>query len=142
LPPRFDRTLIDATFFLVLPAFEIAVDEDGQVLRTHFRGVVMPFDLAAKSAQIAALIARLKPGFTVIADLSALERMDLDCVEHIARLMDLFRRAGVGRVLRVIPDADKDIGFTLLSHTHYRGKVPFRTVQSPDEAEAALRSPR
>jgi hypothetical protein len=44
----------------------------------------------------------------------------------------------VVRVLRIIPDPSKDIGFTLLSHTHYRGKVPFVTLTSAAEAETAL----
>lgn len=81
----------------------------------------------------------MKPGFTIVADLSDLQRMDLDCVPHITRLMDLFRRAYVARVMRVIPEASKDIGFTLLSHTHYRGRVPVETRTSPAEAENALR---
>lgn len=118
--------------------FEIVADIDRQVLRTIFRGVVTAQVLASQADRSAELIAGMTPGFTVVADLSELEEMQLDCVPHITRLMDLFRRAEVGRVIRLIPYADKDIGFTLLSHTHYRGKVPFQTVATALELEVAL----
>lgn len=123
-----------------MPPFEIEADLERGVFRVQFRGLVTGQDLQANAARSASLIAEMKAGFIVVADLSALERMDLDCVPHITRLMDLFLQAGVGRVIRVIPDDDKDIGFTLLSHTHYRGQVPFETVSSTAEAEAALAS--
>ena len=118
--------------------FEIEADPERQILRTHFRGVVTSAGLQACAERSASLIARMKPGFIVVADLSELEEMELDCVPHITRLMDLFRRAGVKRVIRVIPDASKDIGFTLLSHTHYRGQVPFETLKSMAEVQSAL----
>ncbi len=118
--------------------FDIAADAERQVLRTYFRGIVTPQALQAAAERSASLIAEMKPGFVVVADLSEVEQMDLDCVPHVTRLMDLFRRAGVGRVVRIIPDSTKDIGFTLLSHTHYRGEVPFETLASPAEAEKVL----
>jgi hypothetical protein len=118
--------------------FEIAAGADRQILRIVFRGVVRAESLAAHAQLSAEVIAAMSPGFTAVADLSGLEQMELDCVPHITRLMELFKRAGVGRVFRLIPDADKDIGFTLLSHTHYRGKVPFRTFATALELETAL----
>lgn len=121
-----------------MDVFEIEADVDRQILRTYFRGVVTSQALHVLSERSAAQIAGMKPGFTVLADLSDLEQMELDCVPHITRLMDLFRQAGVGRVVRVIPDRSKDIGFTLLSHTHYRGAVPVETVASRAEVEQRL----
>lgn len=118
--------------------FEIEPDADLRVLRVYFRGVVKPEVMQAAAERSATLIAQMGPGFIAIVDLSGLDEMSIDCVPCITRLMDLFRRAGVSRVLRVIPDASKDIGFTLLSHTHYRGKVPFETLASCDEAALAL----
>lgn len=118
--------------------FEIVSDDERKVLRTVFRGVVTAEALAAQVQQSAELIAAMPPGFVVVTDLSEVEEMELDCVPHITRLMDLFQRAGVARVVRFIPDPGKDIGFTLLSHTHYRGRVPFQTVGTAHELEAAL----
>lgn len=78
------------------------------------------------------------PGFIVVTDLADLERMELDCVPHVTRLMDRFVAGGVNKVVRVIPDPDKDIGFNLLSMTHYRGRIPVVTYRTREEAEAAL----
>jgi hypothetical protein len=121
-----------------MPPFEIEADPGRPILRVYFRGVVTSRILEDSAERSDASIARMKPGFTVVVDLSDLERMDLDCVPQITRLMDLFRHAGVGRVCRVIPDRSKDIGFTVLSHTRYRGQVPFSTVTSIAEAETEL----
>ena len=118
--------------------FEIEADADLRTLRLHFRATVTAQTLQEAADRSAALIAAMKPGFIVVADLSELHEMELDCVPHITRMMDQFRRANVGRVIRIIPDESKDIGFTLLSHTHYRGAVPFETVATRSEAQAAL----
>lgn len=118
--------------------FEMEADRERRIFRMRFRGVVTARVLQATAERSASLISQMQPGFIVVADLSDLEQMDLDCVPHITRLMDLFRGARVGRVVRVIPDPAKDIGFTLLSHTHYRGQVPFETLASLADAEMAL----
>jgi hypothetical protein len=67
--------------------------------------------------------------------------MDLDCVPHLARIMDLSRARGVGTVVRIIPDRDKDIGFNILSIIHYRRDVQIITCETPAEAERALKPP-
>lgn len=123
----------------LMQPFEIVADANRQILRIIFRGFVRAESLAAQAQASAELIAAMSSGFTVVVDLSGLEQMELDCVPHVTRLMELFKRARVGRVFRLIPDADKDIGFTLLSHTHYRGKVPFRTFETALELEMELR---
>lgn len=121
-----------------MPPFEMVADTERSILRTYFRGVVTAEALAVEVHRAEKVILAMRPGFTVAADLSALEEMDLDCVPHLARLMDAFQQAGVARVVRLIPDGSKDIGFTLLSHTHYRGRVPFRTVANVEELNDAL----
>lgn len=82
---------------------------------------------------------QLRAGFAALVDLSGLERMDLDCVPHLARIMDLFLASGVGLVVRVAPDPSKDIGFNILTITHYRGKVPVITCDTVEEARRALK---
>lgn len=123
---------------VIVQSFELRVDEVRQILRVTFCGVVGVPESETLLECIRPAVDGLKPGFTVVCDLSELQQMDVECAANLARLMDLFRGAGVGRVLRIIPDPAKDIGFTILSHTHYRGRVPFQTVRSRREAEAAL----
>lgn len=121
-----------------METFAIEADAHRRILRTYFRGIVTAERLKLTAEPSARLIEQMQPGFTVLADLTGLEEMEIECVPHITGLMDRFRRAGVKRVVRVIPDPAKDIGFTLLSHTHYRGTVPFHTVRSLHDAERLL----
>ena len=117
---------------------ELTVDPGQNIFRMSFCGVIAADAMHAEATHSVELIGQLRAGFTVLADLTDLERMELDCVPHITRLMDRFVTAGVGRVVRIIPDPDKDIGFTLLSLTHYRGRVPIMTCATRGEAELAL----
>lgn len=114
------------------------VDAKRQVLHIAFRGSVSAADMRVGSQSLEALISRLQPGFTVLTELTGLDCMDLDCVPELTRVMDRMVAAGAGQVVRVIPDPDKDIGFTLLSLTHYRGHVPITTYPSVAEARQAL----
>ncbi len=116
-----------------MDAFAIETNADTNVLCLQFRNLVSAHSMAAQIAVAEAQVAQLHPGFTVIVDLTELESMELDCVPHVTRLMDLFLAAEIGQVIRIIPDASKDIGFTLLSLTHYRGRVPIKTISSRTE---------
>jgi anti-anti-sigma regulatory factor len=86
------------------------------------------------------MLAQVRPGFAVLADLSGLEAMDVECGPHIAKIMDLCKARGVSLVVRVMPDPKKDIGLNILSLVHYRGKVKIVTCATRAEAEHALAS--
>lgn len=81
---------------------------------------------------------RLKNGFLVLANLSSLEKMDLDAHVFIEKAMDLLNKKGVSKVVRIIPDDTKDIGFKILSIFHYSSKVAIHTYRSYQEAEEHL----
>lgn len=83
-------------------------------------------------------VAKLAVGFTVFTDLSGLDRMDFDCTPEIRGLMDFLRESGVARVIRVIPDPGKDIGFSILSYFHYGSKVKLQTFDSLIEANSQV----
>ena len=121
--------------------FEIEADLERNVLRTYFRGVISGDDMRVHVEQCEALISKMRPEFTVVVDLAELETMELDCVPYLTNLMDRYLAAGVGKVVRVIPDPNKDIGFNLLSLTHYRGRVPILTCETRAEADRALGLP-
>ena len=73
-----------------------------------------------------------------MTDLSDLDAMELDCVDSLTRMMENLKSRGVGIVVRVIPDPAKDIGFNILSLTHYRRGVSVVTCETLDEATRAL----
>ncbi len=117
---------------------EVTADFERKILRTYFRGNVRGADLEPRLVTLPTLLKQLGPGFVLVTDLFELTAMDLDCVPHLTRIMDECLSAGVSKVVRVIPSPEKDIGFTLLSLTHYRGKVRIRIVKTRAEAEKEL----
>lgn len=120
--------------------FSAEMDTKRNVLHVRFCGAVKGARLERESEQLVDLLKNTSPGFTVVADFTALDSMDLDCLPAVTRMMDLHMAAKVGRVIRVIPDPAKDIGFNILSITHYRGRVRTLTCATRAEAEAALDS--
>jgi hypothetical protein len=118
--------------------FEIEVDATRNLTRTYYRGRVTAADMEAAVKQAESLLAQTRPGFTILADLTGLEVMDLECGPHIARIMDLCKARGVSLVVRVIPDPKKDIGLNILSLVHYRGEVKVVTCETVAEAEKIL----
>ena len=83
-------------------------------------------------------VAALAPGFRLLADLSRLDSMEIECAPIIARVMDICNDSGVSKVIRIIPDPRKDIGLRILSLFHYDRDVRILTVRDRGEAEAAL----
>jgi anti-anti-sigma regulatory factor len=80
---------------------------------------VSPAELEGAREELKAVLAELPNGFRLLADLSQVEFMDPDCAAEMGRAMDLFDQRGVSLILRVIPDASKDIGLNILTAFHY-----------------------
>ena len=85
-----------------------------------------------------ALLDDMPPGFRLLADLSGLQSMDLACAPFIAKVMDRCNERGVKKVIRIIPDPRKDIGFSIMSVFHYDRHVRILTFDNLAEAEEAL----
>ncbi len=118
--------------------FTLEVDAARNLLHTRYSGRVSATDMKKGVQQVEALLPQLRAGFAVLADLSGLEIMEIECGPHIAKIMDLCRAHGVATVVRVIPDTRKDIGLNILSLVHYRGKVKVMTCETRAEAEKLL----
>jgi anti-anti-sigma regulatory factor len=121
------------------PALDIELDVARNLLCKRFSGHISAAQMKAGAEEIARLLPKLRAGFSLLVDLSGLDAMDLDCVPHLANIMDLCKAQGVARVVRITPDPAKDIGFNILSVTHYRGKVRVMTCETLAEAERALK---
>ena len=122
----------------VKPTIEIQTVPGKNLARIRYFGRITGCEMKSAVVKIESLLAELKPGFTVLTDLSDLESMDLDCVPHLTKIMDVSRAQGIGTVVRVVPDRDKDIGFNILSIIHYRRGVQIITCETLAEAERAL----
>jgi hypothetical protein len=123
------------------PEFEIQTDALPDLVRVRYLGHVTAAGVKACLAEIERLLPRTRVGFTTLTDLSALDSMDLDCVPHLTKIMDVCRAKGIGMAVRVIPDPDKDIGFNILSIIHYRRGVRIVTCETLAEAERIVNPP-
>lgn len=109
-----------------------------QLLCQVYIGVVTPAELDRCREDIKALLPDLRPDFSLLVDLSQLTSMGLDCVEAIGRNMETVDQAGVGTVVRVIPDPYKDIGLNILSVFHYPHHPRIVTCDNMVDAAKAL----
>lgn len=118
--------------------FETEFDKSKNLLRIAYLGRIDASELKQCLARLEALVPELKPGFRLLADLTALEAMDLASVPYIRKMMDLCSNGGVDTVVRVIPDPRKDIGLNILSLFHYRHNTHIVTCKTLEEARRAL----
>ena len=88
--------------------------------------------------QLEQILPRCKKGFKVLTDLSSLESMKQEAHRTIEKSMELLNQHGVLKVIRVIPDPAKDIGFNIMSLFHYSRDVKILTYQSIEEAQKHL----
>ncbi len=121
------------------PEFEIQADGLPHLVRVSYFGHVTAAGAEACANEIETMMTGMAAGFTVVTDLTGLASMDLECVPHLTRIMDVSRKHGVGTVVRVIPDRDKDIGFKILSIIHYGSGVQIITCETLAEAEQAIK---
>ena len=132
------ETLPAASAAPLTSPIEVQLHLPKNILRIRYFGVVTAGHMRQGADDMPGHLAQLKQGFTVLTDLSRLEQMEIDASSHLARIMDLCKAAGVGRVIRIMPDRHKDIGLTILSLIHYRRKIPIITCDTLAEAERAL----
>ena len=118
--------------------FLATANKSRQLLCVNYIGRVVPGELERARADVESLLADLSPGFRLLADLSQLEFMDLKCVTEVGRTMDLFSEAGVGMIVRVVPDPTKDIGLNILALFHYPHRPPIMTCDTLAEAIRTL----
>jgi hypothetical protein len=116
------------------------IDKAKNRLGIIYSGRVTPEQTEDGMQKLQTTLARIQPGFRLLADLSALESMDLACVPHLEWMMDMCNRMGVEVVARVIPNPKKDIGMNIMSVFHYQRRVRIVTCKTIAEAKRALES--
>lgn len=118
--------------------FQVETDKSKNLLRTAFSQRVTPDETARWREKFGESVASLSAGFKLITDLTALDSMDMACAPDIEWAMDVCNKAGISKVVRIIPDPQKDIGLRIMSLFHYRRGVPIITCNTMEEALAAL----
>jgi len=117
----------------------VTSNKSKQLLLISFIGNVWPGDFQSSREDVTTQLTGLAPGFHFLVDLSHLEFMGLDCMAELGGLMEMIVQAGVGSVVRVIPDPSKDIGMNILSVFHYPHQLRLVTCQNLAEAVKALK---
>lgn len=118
--------------------FEVQADKSRKLLRVAYFKRVEPDEAKACTDIVKERLGDLPAGFRLITDLTGLESMDLGCAPHLKRSMQMCSKAGVSKIVRIIPDPQKDIGLTIMSRFHYPRNIPIVTCTTTAEAEKAL----
>ena len=116
----------------------ISSNKSKQLLQVRFIGQVLPKEFADAEKDLGAELDGLSPGFHYLVDFSQFESMGLDSRLEVGRIMELIASAGVGLVVRVIPDSSKDIGMKILTIFHYPPNLQVVTCQNLIQAGHAL----
>ena len=109
-------------------------EKSRELFKVCYSGHVTAEETQKAAAEVVDLLKDLAPGFHLVADLTDLETMDLNCVPHLNHMMDVCNEAGVSLIVRVIPDPHKDIGMKIMSLFHYGKRVRIVTTQTFEEA--------
>ncbi len=118
--------------------FTCGVDKAKNLAQIAFSGRVSLEEGRLCAQQVQGLASDLRPGFSLLTDLSELKFMDPGCAADIKGIMDFLNERGIARVVRIIPDAQKDIGFGIMSLFHYGKGVRIVTCETRDEAQGVL----
>jgi anti-anti-sigma regulatory factor len=117
----------------------MSLNQTKQFLQVRYIGKITASEFQRTKDEFLALMAEMSPGFTLLGDFSQLDSMDADCAAEIGRNMDLLAKAGVGLVIRVMPDPRKDIGLNILTAFHYAQRPRILTCKTLAEAAEALK---
>ena len=118
--------------------FTIEFDQPQNLLVIRYSDHVGPKETERALEEMRLALEKVERGFRLLADLTALQSMDVLCAPHIETAMDLCNGKGVSDVVRIIPDPRKDIGMQIMSYFHYDGDVRIVTCESAEEAMKIL----
>jgi hypothetical protein len=118
----------------------VSVDANdvGRLVSIKWSGRVNLDEMRRSTDEIAAVVSNMRPGFRMLADMTEMESMDPAGAPYIGTIMDLCVTKQVERVVRIIPDPRKDIGFNIMSYFHYGSKVHVVTCENLSQAMQAL----
>lgn len=110
-----------------------------QLLTMSFSQQVRTDEMERCAHKTRDVLVGMNPGFRLLTNLSALEYMEPACAPHVETIMGLCDEKEIGMDLRVIPDATKDIGYSIMSQFHYKSAVDWRTYENLADAMKRLR---
>jgi anti-anti-sigma regulatory factor len=116
----------------------VTSNKSKRLLYVSYSGQVRLEEFQSSREDLKAQLEELLPDFRLLTDFSRLEFMGLDCVPAVGGMMEMIGEAGVGLVVRIIPDPSKDIGMNILTIFHYPHRPQIVTCENMSEAARAL----
>jgi hypothetical protein len=114
------------------------LDKAKNLLRIVWSQHVTAEDTARWREQLVQLLPGLQPAFKLLSDWTAVDLMDVNCLPDIAWCMETLEKAGVSKVVRILPDPRKDIGVNIIALFHSRRRIPRVICGTMEEALKAL----
>ena len=113
---------------------KVFVEHQSNTIIIVWKGVSGKQEVEELYVTLQKIVPKLNKGFSIINDLSLLDRMDTEALQPSEKIMELCNSHGVSKIIRVIPDTAKDPGFNIMSLFHYTQGVKIHTYKSFDEA--------
>jgi len=114
--------------------YSVEADRSKRLVVISAVGHVTKEEVEAAAKQVREIVKDAEPGFRMLTDFRWLDSMDSAAAPHIADIMDAVASKQVGSIVRVVPDARKDIGLNILSQFHYDPKIPIATFETLADA--------
>jgi len=114
------------------------VNREYNLLHLAFKGRIGQNEFIQLERMLPSVFRCLGADFILMTDLSEVEEIEFACTGLIGALMEHIVEAGLGQVIRVIPDSSKDIGFAILEAFHYPAMLPVRVYADLEEAKQNL----
>lgn len=117
----------------------VSYDREHKTIVIEFEGNIDGAQARQSSLDLERVVPERRTEFRLLADLTAVQTMELEVEDELKKAMGLFNAHGITEVLRVLPDPDMEVGFNIMSRTYYGKAVKVLTFRSREEAEAHLR---
>ena len=118
--------------------FLATTNKKKKLLHVSYIGRVDAEQIRQGLEEIPALLEELPNGFTLVMDLERVDSMCLPCSQEIGKLMEICDKSGIEKVIRVIPDKKKDIGFQILYLMHYKNPPPVFVCERMEDVARLL----
>ena len=123
---------------MFIPMINVQVNSAEQLLTLSYSQRVDVEEMERALQAIKEALAEMQPGFRLLNDMTNLEVMNPGCAEQVIEIMKACNARQISTVVRVIPDATKDIGFNIMSRFHYSAEVKLRIYDNLADAVKSL----
>jgi anti-anti-sigma regulatory factor len=117
----------------------VEFDRAQRLLKITVGGDTTAEEISSALEDLRSVLKEIRPGFRLLADLSALVSMPTSAAPYLGEVMESCAEKGVTLVVRLLPkEPSKDIGLAIISKFHYPPDVLIVTCATMEEAMRLL----